>query len=285
MGGKIAIMEETKNTKLEDIENFKGVAKNIRREILNMIYAAKAPHIGSSFSIVEILVALYFKCLRISPDNPRDKNRDRFILSKGHGCPALYAVLAHRGFMTPEILKGFGCNGGTLEEHPTCDLAKGIEVSTGSLGHGLSIGIGMAMAAKHDSNPCRVFVLLSDGETEAGFVWESAMFAGHHKLDNLVAIIDYNKIQALGRIKEVVDLEPYSEKWRSFGWEVREVDGHNFAQIFSALEKIPFKEDKPNVIVAHTTKGKGVSFMEDKLLWHYRCPDEEEYLRAIKELE
>jgi len=277
-------MEKTKSTKPEDIRKYKEIAKKIRRRILNMIYMAKAPHIGSSFSIVEILVALYFKCLRISPDNCRDKNRDRFILSKGHGCPALYAVLADRGFLSSNILKGFGCNGGTLEEHPTSDLTKGIEVSTGSLGHGLSIGVGMAIAGKRDNNPYRVFVLLSDGETEAGFVWESAMFASHHKLDNLIAIIDYNKIQALGRIKEVIDLEPYSEKWRSFGWEVREVDGHNFAQIFSVFEKIPFRQGRPSAIIAHTVKGKGVSFMEDKLLWHYRCPDEKEYLGAIREL-
>jgi len=277
-------MRKTKNMKSQEIEEFQEVAKKIRREILDMIYRAKAPHIGSSFSIVEILVVLYFKYLKISPNNSQDKNRDRFILSKGHGCPALYAVLAHRGFFNSDILKGFGCNGGTLEEHPTRDLIKGIEISTGSLGHGLSIGTGMAIAAKHDNNPYRVFVLLSDGETEAGFVWEAAMFAAHHKLDNLIAIVDYNKIQALGRIKEVVDLEPYSEKWRSFGWEVKEINGHDFAQLFSVFEDIPFKHGKPSVIIAHTIKGKGISFMEDKLLWHYRCPDKEEHKKALKEL-
>lgn len=276
---------QSKSSYIQEIEKYIKISKEIRKEILDMIYRAKAPHIGSSFSIVEILVALYFKYLRVSPENPRDKNRDRFILSKGHGCPALYAVLAHRGFFNSDILKGFACNGGILEEHPTFDLTKGIEVSTGSLGHGLSIGVGMAIAAKHDNNPYRVFVLLSDGETEAGFVWESAMFAGHHKLDNLIAIVDYNKIQALGRIAEVVNLEPFSEKWRSFGWEVKEVDGHDFTQLFTAFENIPFKQGRPSVVIAHTVKGKGVSFMEDKLLWHYRSPDEDEYLKAIKELE
>ena len=269
---------------MSEIEKYTKIAKGIRREILDMIYRAKAPHIGSSFSIVEILVALYFKYLKISPNDPQDKNRDRFILSKGHGCPALYAVLAHRGFLSSDILKGFGCNGGTLEEHPTRDLTKGIEVSTGSLGHGLSIGTGMAKAAKHDNNLYRVFILLSDGEAQSGFMWEAAMFAAHHKLDNLIAMIDYNKIQALGRIKEAIDLEPLREKWHSFGWEVEEVDGHDFAQLFSVFEEIPFKQGKPSAIIAHTVKGKGVSFMEDKLLWHYRCPDEEEYLKAIKEL-
>jgi len=278
-------MKKEKKIKHLDIEGIKEIAKKVRRETLDLIYKAKTPHIGSSFSIIEILVALYFKYLRVSPDNSRNKDRDRFILSKGHGCPALYAVLARKGFLNSDIIEGFACNDGTLEEHPTFDLTKGIEFSTGSLGHGLSIGAGMAKAAKHDNNPYRIFVLLSDGETEAGFVWEATMFAAHHKLDNLIAIIDYNKIQALGRVKEIIDLEPFGEKWRSFGWGVREIDGHDFAQLFSAFEEIPFEQNKPSTIIAHTVKGKGVSFMEDKLLWHYRCPDEEEYLKAIKELE
>lgn len=273
------------NSYISEIEKYTKIAKEVRREILNMIYKAKAPHIGSSFSIVEILVALYFKYLKVSPNDPQNKNRDRFILSKGHGCPALYAVLARRGFMTSNILKGFGCNGGTLEEHPTANLTKGIEVSTGSLGHGLSIGVGMAIAAKRDGASYGIFVLMSDGETQSGFVWEAVAFAAHHKLDNLIVVIDYNKIQALGRIREVIDLEPYGDKWRSFGWEVKEVNGHDFTQLLSVLKNVPFKQGRPSAIIAHTVKGKGVSFMEDKLLWHYRCPDEEEYLKAIKELE
>ena len=270
---------------MKEIEKYTKIAKEIRKEVLCMVHKAKAPHIGSAFSIVEIVVALYFKHLNISPDNPEDKNRDRFILSKGHGCPALYAVLARKGFLSSDILKGFGCNGGELEEHPTRDAVKGIEVTTGSLGHGLSIGAGMAIAAKCDKAPSRVFVLMSDGEIQSGFVWEAAMFAAQHKLDNLIAIVDYNKIQALGRVKEIVDLEPLKGKWCSFGWEVKEIAGHDFGQIFSAFGSIPFKKDKPSVIIAHTVKGKGISFMEDKLLWHYRCPDKEEYQRAIKELE
>lgn len=281
----LILVMQLKNNYIQEIEKYTKISKEIRREILDMIYKVKAPHIGSSFSIVEILVTLYFKYLKVSPCNPKDKNRDRFILSKGHGCPALYAVLAHKGFLNKEILKGFGCNGGTLEEHPTFDLTKGIEVSTGSLGHGLSIGAGMAISAKHDNNPYRVFVLLSDGENNAGFIWEAAMFAAHHKLDNLITIVDYNKIQALGRTEEVVNLEPFSDKWHSFGWGVKEIDGHDFTQLFSAFENIPFKQGRPSAIIAHTVKGKGVSFMEDKLLWHYKCPSEEEYLRAIKELD
>lgn len=273
-----------KNSYISEIEECSKIAKAIRRDILHMIYKSKAPHIGSSFSIVEILVALYCKYLKISPDNTLDWDRDRFILSKGHGCAALYAVLAHRGFLDSDDIKGFGSNGGTLEWHPSIDLARGIEVSTGSLGHGLSIGTGMAIAAKCDKASSRVFALMSDGEIQSGFVWEAAMFAAHHKLDNLVAIIDYNKIQALGKVEEVNDLEPLGDKWFSFGWEAKEIDGHDLGQIFSALENIPFKKGKPSVIIAHTIKGKGVSFMENDLLWHYRCPDAEEYQRAIREL-
>jgi len=266
------------------IDEYKEIAKEVRKEILNMIYRTKSPHIGSSFSIVEILVALYFKCLTISPDRTQDKSRDRFILSKGHGCPALYATLAHRGFFNKNLLRGFAVDGGTLEQHQTRDVLRGIEVSTGSLGHGLSIGVGMAIAGKHEKYDYRVFALLSDGETNEGSVWEAAMFASHHKLDNLIAIIDYNKFQASGRTCEVVDLEPFAKKWRSFGWEVQEIDGHNFEQIISASEIIPFRQKKPSAIIAHTIKGKGISFMEDKLLWHYRCPDQEEYERALQEL-
>lgn len=268
----------------KEINEYRKIAKEIRRDILNMIYRAKAPHIGSSFSIVEILVALYFKCLSISPDRAQDENRDIFILSKGHGCPALYSTLARRGFFSSNVLNGFGVNGGTLELHPTRDIERGIEVSTGSLGHGLSVGAGMALAAKYNNSNRRVFTLLSDGETNEGSVWEAAMFACHRRLDNLIAIVDYNKIQALGRTQEVVNLEPLAGKWHSFGWEVEEIDGHDFEQIISTLERIPFQKTKPSVIIAHTVKGKGVSFMENELLWHYRCPDETEYTTASQEL-
>lgn len=267
-----------------EINHLKEIAKEARKTIISMLYKCKGPHIGSSFSIVEILVALYFKCLLVSPGKCRDEKRDRFILSKGHSCAALYAVLFLKGFFGEKVLKGFSVNGGTLEHHPTRNLKWGIEVSSGSLGHGLSIGAGMAVAAKNDRVKHRIFVLLGDGEINEGSVWEAAMFASQHKLDNLVAIVDYNKIQALGRTEEVINLEPLSEKWRSFGWAVKEIDGHDFKQIISVFNKIPFHSQKPSVIIAHTTKGKGVSFMEDELLWHYRCPDEEEYKKALKEI-
>ena len=274
------LIDNKKNT----LENYLFLSKKVRRSILYIIYKTKSPHIGSSFSTVEILVSLYFKVLSVSPEGPFDPNRDRFILSKGHACPAFYAVLAERGFLTEDDLKGFAVNDGVLEQHPTRDVEKGIEVSTGSLGHGLSMGVGMALAAKRDEKDYRVYALLSDGELDEGSVWEAAMFASHHGLDNLVAIVDYNKIQALGYTKDIINLEPLSQRWSSFGWAVREIDGHDFDQISEAFESIPFSDGKPSIIIAHTVKGKGVSFMEDKVLWHYRTPDDEEYQIALKEL-
>lgn len=269
---------------MAEIQGFEKIAKDIRQDILEMIYRTKSPHIGCSFSMVEVLVALYFKILKIDPKNPGDPDRDRFILSKGHGCPALYPVLAERGFFSKEVLKGFAIDGGTLEQHPTHNIPWGIEASTGSIGHGLSVAAGMALAAKYDKRPSRVFVFLGDGELDEGSVWEAAMFSGHHKLDNLVAIVDRNQCQILGRTSEVLDLEPLAEKWRSFGWETKEIDGHNFEEIFSVLGNVPFQKGKPSCIIANTTKGKGVSFMENELRWHDKCPNEEEYKKAMEEL-
>lgn len=256
----------------------------IRRIILDLIYRTKSPHIGGSFSSVEILESLYFRIMNVSPDDPFNNGRDRFILSKGHACPALYAVLAERGFLGDEELRGFATDGGTLEQHPTRNVKQGIEVSTGSLGHGLSMGIGMAVAAKRDGRNNRVFVLMSDGELNEGSVWEAVMFAAHHRLDNLIAIVDCNRIQALGFTKDVVDLEPLLQKWSSFGWTAKEVNGHDCNEITEALKGVPFEKDKPSIIIARTVKGKGVSFMENDLLWHYRTPDSDEYERALKEL-
>ncbi|MGQ9851552.1 MAG: transketolase, partial [Aggregatilineaceae bacterium] len=211
--------------------------------------------------------------------------RDRFVLSKGHGCAALYAVLAECGFFPLEWLDTFYQNGSRLPGHATHTHVPGIEVSTGSLGHGLSIACGMALAAKRDGKPYRVFALLSDGECDEGSTWEAVLFASHHRLDNLIAIVDYNKIQSLGRVEEVINLEPLAEKWRSFGWAVREIDGHDVLEIEDALSQVPFEAGRPSCVIAHTVKGKGVSFMEDKLLWHYRSPQGEEYEAALAELE
>ena len=267
---------------IKDHLYYKKISKKVRRTILDIIHKTKSPHIGSSFSVVDILVALYFKVLNVSRNASFNPKRDRFILSKGHACAALYAVLAERGFLSKNDLDGFAVNGGILEHHPRMDLSRGIEVSTGSLGHGLSIGTGKALAGKVDSKQSKVYVLLSDGELNEGSVWEAIMFAGHHRLNNLIALVDYNKIQALGYTKDIIDLEPFGEKWKAFGWHVQEIDGHNYEQIFTSLDSLSC--EKPNVIILHTVKGKGVSFMEDQLLWHYRAPDDEEFELALKEL-
>jgi transketolase len=266
------------------LDYYESLSKKVRRIILEMIYRSGSPHIGPSFSVVEILVTLYWNVLLVDPSHPLDADRDRFILSKGHGCPALYAVLAEKGFLSDKDLQKFAVNDGLLEQHPNRDVGRGVEVSTGSLGHGLSIGTGMALAAKGDQRRARVFVLLGDGELNEGSVWEAAMFASHHCLDNLVAIVDYNGMQALGRTEEVISLEPLADKWASFGWSVREIDGHDYSSLFSVCREFPFSKHSPSVIIAHTIKGHGVSFMEDKLLWHYRCPDELEYQMALREL-
>lgn len=267
-----------------EIDKYKSLAKEVRRDILEMIYKTKSPHIGSSFSTVELLVALYFKILSINAENPADFNRDRFVLSKGHGCPALYAVLAKRGLIDKKFLDGFARDGGTLEQHPTRNLALGIEISSGSLGHGLSIGVGMAIAAKYDKASYRVFVFLGDGELNEGSNWEAIMFANQHRLDNLVAIVDHNKLQAMEKSSEIINMEPLKEKWEAFGWQTKEIDGHNLEEIISALENIPLEKGKPSCLIAHTIKGKGVSFMENELCWHDKYPDEEEYKKALEEL-
>ena len=234
--------------------------------------------------MADLLAVLYNGVLRIDPANSEWPDRDRFILSKGHACAAFYAALAERGFFPIDWLDTFYQNGSRLAGHVTHTYIPGVEVSTGSLGHGLSIATGMALVAKRDVRPYRVFALLSDGECDEGSIWEAALFAGQYQLDNLVAIVDYNKIQSLDYVKKVMDLEPFTKKWQSFGWRVREIDGHNVAEIHQALSQVPFKSRYPSCVIAHTIKGKGVSFMEDTVLWHYRSPQGEEYESAMAEL-
>ena len=265
-------------------DSHKALATRIRRHVVNMTHRGKASHVGTSLSMADLLVVLYGGVLRVDPAYPDWPDRDRFILSKGHGCAALYAVLAERGFFPLEWLDTFYQNGSRLVGHATHTDVPGVEVSTGSLGHGLSIACGMALAAKRDGKRYRVFALLSDGECDEGSTWEPVLFATHHWLDNLIAIVDYNKIQSLGRVEEVINLEPFADKWRSFGWAVREIDGHDFLEIHDTLTHVPFEAGRPSCVIAHTVKGKGVSFMEDKLLWHYRSPQGEEYEAALAEL-
>lgn len=263
---------------------YRKKAGEIRQKVLKMAFNGKGAHIGSSLSIVDILTILYYKILSINPKNPQDENRDRFILSKGHACCALYAILAKKGFFKEKLLDTYLQDGSVFAAHPNSMGIPGIEFSSGSLGHGLSIGAGMALAAKNDRKKHRVFVLLSDGECDEGTNWEAALFASHHKLDNLTAIIDCNKLQAFGFTKEVLNLEPLAKKWEAFGCSVREIDGHDYKQILESLKKAPFNRNKPNLIIAHTVKGKGVSFMENQLCWHYQTPSEEQLKIALREL-
>ena len=262
--------------------DYQKIAKKIRLEVLEMIYKSQSGHIGSSLSIVEILVALYFKILNLDPENPNNPERDRFILSKGHAVAALYAVLAEKGFFDRGLLKTYYQDGSKLPGHATRHSVPGIEASTGSLGHGLPMGNGLALAGKAAGKKYRIFVLMSDGECEEGSNWEAALFASQHKLDNLVAIIDRNEWQAYGRTDDVLRIEPLKKKWQDFGWEVKEADGHNFEEIFEALKEIPFQKGKPSLLIAWTVKGKGFSFSENKLSSHYEAPTKKEYEEILK---
>ena len=234
--------------------------------------------------MADLLAVLYGGILRVDPSRPGWPERDRFILSKGHGAAAGYAVLAEVGFFPVEWLETYCQDGSKLAGHLT-NTVPGVELSTGSLGHGLPVGAGMALAAKRDGNPARVFVLLSDGELDEGSNWEASLFAAHHQLENLVAIVDYNKIQSFGTVDEVLRLEPLADKWRAFGWACSEIDGHDHEAIRAALSAVPKEPGKPTVVVAHTIKGKGVSFMEDTLAWHYKSPSDEQLVQALHELE
>jgi transketolase len=266
-------------------EELQDLARRIRLHAVHMTHRAGSSHVASSLSLAELLAVLYHSILRVAPETLDDPDRDRLILSKGHACAGLYAVLAECGFFPLDWLESFYHNGARLPGHATAHGIPGIEVSSGALGHGLGIGCGQALVGKQDGRPFRVFALLSDGECDEGSIWEAALFAPQHRLDNLVAIIDYNKIQSLGSVREVLGLEPFADKWRAFGWSTREIDGHDVAQLAETLRDVPFEPGKPSCLVAHTVKGKGVSFMEDTVLWHYRSPQGDEYQRAIAELE
>lgn len=261
------------------------LAVRLRQHVLRMTNKAQASHIGSNYSAVELIAVLYKRILKYNPELPNWPDRDRFILSKGHSCAVLYAALAECGFFPTDWLNTFCQNGSNLLGHISHTSVPGVEVSTGSLGHGLPIAAGMALAAKLDGKPYRIFTLLGDGECDEGSIWEAALFAPQYRLDNLVIIIDYNKIQSLGFTKDILDLEPLADKWRAFGWNVQEIDGHNLQEIQDVLAKTPQVIGAPTCIIAHTIKGKGVSFMENKLLWHYRYPRGEEFEAALQELE
>ena len=269
--------------KKPDIRILEQQAKAIRRAVLTMLTEAGSGHTGSSLSCVDIILAIYMYKLKYDIKNPQWQGRDRFILSKGHGCPALYAILAHCGFFPKEQLMTLIKLGSMLQGHPQLGLP-GLEASTGSLGQGLSISNGMALSAKLDKQDNRVYCVLGDGEINEGQVWEAAMTACHYKLDNLCAIIDYNKLQIDGLLCDVKDMFSLENKWEAFGWHTISINGHDFAEIINALDAAEQVKEKPTLIIAHTIKGKGVSFIENKAEWHGIAPKAAELERALKEL-
>jgi transketolase len=268
------------------LDDLNETALTLRRRLVRTSATAKIPHLGSCLSCVELLVTLYWQELRIDPSHPDDPDRDRFLLSKGHGAPILFQVLAERGFFPIEHLEDFGKPGSVFHEHPPKPgYVPGIEAATGSLGHGLPMALGMALAARIQQRPTRCYALLSDGECNEGSIWEAAMLAAAQRVSTLTAIIDYNKWQATGRSQEIMALDPLAAKWEAFGWHAQEIDGHDFEAIKAALKTARGESQRPSVIVAHTVKGKGVSFMEDDNNWHYRTPNAEELAAALTELE
>lgn len=270
--------------KVKDIDKLKELAKQTRRDILTMLERAGSGHTGGSLSSVEILVALYFSRMRHDPKRPDWNQRDRFILSKGHGCPALYAVLAGAGYFPKSELLTLRKRGSRLQGHPQIGLP-GLEISSGSLGQGLSIANGMAMASRLDGLDNKIYCLLGDGETHEGQIWEAAMTASHYRLYNLCAIIDNNKYCIDGPIEEVKSIGPLVNKWKAFGWQTIAVDGHDFKQLFKAFDEAETIKEKPSIVIANTIKGKGVSFIECDNRWHGTAPKKEELKRALKELE
>lgn len=260
-----------------------ALAAEVRLRVVETSGRAGVPHLGSCLSCVDVLVALYFGALRVDPARPDDLARDRFVLSKGHAAPALFQVLALRGFFPAAALAGYGEDGSRFGEHPPAHGVPGVEAATGSLGHGLPLGVGMAMGARLLDLPSRTFVLLGDGECNEGSVWEAAMMAAAQRLDRLTAVVDANGWQATGRSEEVAGPAPLREKWAAFGWEAEEVDGHDLTALARALSRPPVP-GRPRAVVARTVKGKGVSFMEDDNNWHYRTPSPDEVARARREL-
>lgn len=269
---------------MRDHKGLNEITNVIRKDIVSMICKSKSGHPGGSLSAVEILTALYFDQMNIDPTNPKMEDRDRFVLSKGHAAPALYATLSQRGYFAKEELNNLRQLGSMLQGHPDMKKVPGVEMSTGSLGQGFSVACGMAMAAKLDNAPWNVYALLGDGEVQEGIIWEAAMSAAHYKLDNMIAFLDYNGLQIDGEVESVMNINPIEDKFKTFGWNVITIDGHDFDQIFAALDMAKDTVDKPTMIIAKTIKGKGVSFMENQASWHGSAPSEEQLEQALSEL-
>ena len=267
-----------------DKKYFEDLAAGLRVDVIKEVYKAGSGHPGGSLSAADIMTALYFNEMNIDPENPDKADRDKFVLSKGHAAPILYAALANKGFFPKEELGNLRNMGSILQGHPNMHNVPGVEMSTGSLGQGISVAVGMALAAKMDNNPGRVYALLGDGELQEGLVWEAAMSAAHYGLSNMCAIVDNNGLQIDGKNDDVMTVNPIGDKFRAFGWNVIEIDGHDFDEIFAAFEGARAEKERPTAIVAKTVKGKGVSFMEDKAGWHGKAPSEEEAKKAVAEL-
>lgn len=273
------------NKKINNVEELQIIAKNIRRGIIDEVYSGQSGHPGGSLSIADIISVLYFYEMNIDFQNPKDENRDRLVLSKGHCAPALYSALANRGYFDTKELKTLRNIESKLQGHPDMNKVPGVDMTTGSLGQGLSAANGMAIAGKLDNKDYRVYCIMGDGEIEEGQVWEAAMSSNKYKLDNLCVIVDNNNLQIDGTIEEVMSSYPIDDKFKSFGFQVINIDGHNIQEIIDAFDVAKNVKDKPTCIIAKTIKGKGVSFMENKVEWHGKAPDKEQYEQAIKELE
>jgi transketolase len=258
--------------------------EKIRKRVIEIIHAANGGHAGGSLSSIEIETVLYFYVMNIEPNNPQKADRDRFILSKGHSVETLYAVLEAKGFISKEDLDTYGKYKSPLAGHPTKETP-GVELNSGSLGHGLSVGVGLSIANKMDANPSKTFVLMGDGEQGEGSIYEAAMAASHYELDNLIAIIDRNYLQISGNTEDVMSLDPMRYRWKSFGWDVFEVNGNDVEELMNTFDSMPFNNRKPKLVIARTTKGNGISYMENIAQWHHGVPNEEQYKQAIREID
>ena len=270
--------------KVTDLEELKKIAKSVRVRILHMLTTAGSGHTGGSLSAADVAVAIYFSKMNFNPKDPAWKDRDRFILSKGHAAPLQYSIMAEAGYFPEETTQTLRTTESPLQGHPCCKRLPGIEVSTGSLGQGLSVANGIALGLRLDNNPARVYCIMGDGEIQEGQVWEAAMTAAHYKIDNLCAVVDCNGLQIDGPVEKVMNIEPVFDKWKAFGWHVIDIDGHNMEQIVGALDEANDTKGKPSVIIANTTKGKGVSFFENKVEYHGVAPSLEELEKAVKEI-
>jgi len=268
-----------------EARRLRSIARRIRCHVVRTISEAGAGHPGGSLSEADILAALYFHVMKLDPLRPDWEDRDRFILSKGHGAAGLYGALSERGFFSSELLKTFGRIDSSLQVHPDMHLVPGIEISTGALGQGISVALGIALAARLDGRLFHVFCLIGDGESQEGQVWEAAAAAAHYRVDNLTVILDHNGVQLMGPLRETMSMRPMADKWRSFNWEVTEIDGHDMCEIVTALETARDRQGRPSIVIAHTVKGKGVSYMEGQSAWHGKPPNAEELTRALADLQ